>query len=171
MTHLHPTEPIPTPIANGGCGATLAAWRRLEHRQLGAGYRTFPDRALEPWNGEVRPFGRVGVWRGGGRPNISVAAPFVWRCLTGSTLAPFPHSAHRTGRADLSGSAAIAGFCPHGTRRAALPQRALQGGPEASPNARRVAQPSLAFAPEPSGASAMAQVSPKGRSDGTPHAA
>ena len=37
-------------------GATLAAWRRLEHRQLGAGYRTFPDRALEPWNGEVRPF-------------------------------------------------------------------------------------------------------------------
>src|SRR4029077_13532078 len=22
---------------------------------------------------------------------ISVAAPFVWRCLTGSTLAPFPH--------------------------------------------------------------------------------
>ena len=37
-------------------GATLVAWRRLEHRQLGAGYRTFPDRALEPWNGEVRPF-------------------------------------------------------------------------------------------------------------------
>jgi hypothetical protein len=31
-----------------GYGATLAAWRRLEHRQLGAGYRTFPDRALEP---------------------------------------------------------------------------------------------------------------------------
>jgi S1-C subfamily serine protease len=45
--------------------------------------------------------GRVGVWRGGCRPNISVAAPFVWRCLTGSTLAPFPHSAHRTGRADF----------------------------------------------------------------------
>src|SRR5215472_10133001 len=45
--------------------------------------------------------GRVGVWRGGCRPNISVAAPFVWRCLTGSTLAPFPHSAHRTGHADF----------------------------------------------------------------------
>ena len=30
--------------------------------------------------------GRVGVWRGGGRPNISVAAPFVWRCLTGLLL-------------------------------------------------------------------------------------
>jgi hypothetical protein len=32
----------------------------------------------------------------------------------------------------FSGSAAIAGFCPHGTRRAALPQRALQEGPEAA---------------------------------------
>src|ERR1700757_1765083 len=32
------------------------------------------------------------MWRGGCRPNISVAAPFVWRCLTGSTVAPFPHT-------------------------------------------------------------------------------
>jgi len=39
--------------------------------------------------------GRVGVWRSGCRPNISVAAPFVWQCLTGSTVAPFPHPAHR----------------------------------------------------------------------------
>src|SRR6478735_7325892 len=45
--------------------------------------------------------GRVEVWRGGCRSNISVAAPFVWRCLTGSTLAPSPHPAHRTGHADL----------------------------------------------------------------------
>jgi predicted RecB family nuclease len=30
------------------------------------------------------------MWRGGGRSNISVAAPFVWRCLTGSAVAPFP---------------------------------------------------------------------------------
>src|SRR6266446_6229411 len=75
--------------------------------------------------------GRVGMWRGGVRLNISVAAPFVWRCLTGSTLAPFPHPAHRTGHADLSGSAAIAGFCPHRTHRAALPQWALQEGPDA----------------------------------------
>src|SRR4249919_1860351 len=44
--------------------------------------------------------GRVEVWRSGCRLNISVAAPFVWRCLTGSTLAPFPHPAHRTGHAD-----------------------------------------------------------------------
>ncbi len=45
--------------------------------------------------------GRVEVWRGCCRPNISVSAPFVWRCLTGSTLAPFPHPARQTGRADF----------------------------------------------------------------------
>ena len=75
--------------------------------------------------------GRVGMWRGGGRSTMSVAAPFVWRCLSGSAITPFPHPAHRTQRADLSGSAAIAGFCPHRTHRAALPQWALQEGPEA----------------------------------------
>ena len=41
------------------------------------------------------------MWRGGCRSNISVAAPFVWRCLTGSAMAPFPHPAHRTGQADF----------------------------------------------------------------------
>src|SRR6185437_1572444 len=45
--------------------------------------------------------GRVEVWRGCCRLNISVSAPFVWRCLTGSTLAPSPHPARQTGRADL----------------------------------------------------------------------
>ena len=45
--------------------------------------------------------GRVGMWRGGSRLNISVSAPFVWRCLSGSTVTPFPHPAHRTGHADL----------------------------------------------------------------------
>ena len=32
---------------------------------------------------------------------IAVPAPFVWRCLSGSTVAPFPHPAHRTGHADF----------------------------------------------------------------------
>src|SRR6266536_184115 len=41
------------------------------------------------------------MWRGGFRLNISVAAPFVWRCLSRSTIAPFPHPAHRTGQADF----------------------------------------------------------------------
>jgi len=35
------------------------------------------------------------------RSSMSVSAPFVWRCLSGSTIAPFPHPAHRTGRADF----------------------------------------------------------------------
>jgi hypothetical protein len=45
--------------------------------------------------------GRVEVWRGDVRLSMSVSAPFVWRCLSGSTMAPFPHPAHRTGRADF----------------------------------------------------------------------
>jgi len=49
----------------------------------------------------IAVFGRVEMWRGGCRPDISVAASFVWRCLSGSTMTPFPHPAHRTGHADL----------------------------------------------------------------------
>ena len=45
--------------------------------------------------------GRVEMWCGGCRSDISVSAPFVWRCLSGSTVTPFPHPAHRTGRADF----------------------------------------------------------------------
>jgi hypothetical protein len=44
---------------------------------------------------------RVEMWRGGCRSHISVSASFVWRCLSGATVAPFPHPAHRTGHADL----------------------------------------------------------------------
>jgi hypothetical protein len=40
------------------------------------------------------------MWRSGCRSYISVSASFVWRCLSGSTAAPFPHPAHRTGQAD-----------------------------------------------------------------------
>src|SRR5215216_3779327 len=45
--------------------------------------------------------GRVEVWRGGFVSNISVSASFVWRCLSGSTMTPFPHPAYRTGHADF----------------------------------------------------------------------
>ena len=41
------------------------------------------------------------MWRGGSRSGLSVAAPFVWRCPSNLAVAPFPHPAHRTGRADL----------------------------------------------------------------------
>jgi transposase len=63
---------------------------------------------LNHWRGLCRylddgriEIGRVEMWRGCGRPSISVSAPFVWRCLTNSTLAPSPHPARQTGRADF----------------------------------------------------------------------
>ena len=51
-------------------------------------------------NGRLE-IGRVEMWRGSGRLGLSVAAPFVWRCPSNSALTPFPHPAHRTGRADF----------------------------------------------------------------------
>jgi ABC-type amino acid transport substrate-binding protein len=51
---------------------------------------------------DILEMGRVGMWRGGHRSGISVAASFVWRCLTSLTIAPFPHPAHRTERALLT---------------------------------------------------------------------
>src|ERR1700739_2546776 len=61
--------------------------------------------------------GRVEMWRGGCRPNISVAAPFVWRCLTGSTVAPFPHSPHPTGHSDFPPPASRQDVTPSPTAR------------------------------------------------------
>ena len=56
--------------------------------------------------------GRVEMWRGGCRLHISVAASFDWRCLSGSTMAPFPHPAHRTGQADFPQPALGQDFTP-----------------------------------------------------------
>src|ERR1700687_3071974 len=56
--------------------------------------------------------GRVEMWRSGCRLNISVAASFVWRCLSGSALTPFPHPAQRTGQADLPHPALGQDFTP-----------------------------------------------------------
>ena len=39
--------------------------------------------------------------RGGDRFDLPVSAPFVWRCPGSLAVAPFPHPAHRTGRAGL----------------------------------------------------------------------
>ena len=49
--------------------------------------------------------------------NISVAASFVGRCLTSSTMAPFPHLAHRTGRARLRHPALGQDLTPSPTAR------------------------------------------------------
>ena len=59
--------------------------------------RSCPSRRLR----RTAEMGRVGMWRGGVRSGISVAAPFVWRCLNGLTIAPFPHPPHRTWRANF----------------------------------------------------------------------
>src|SRR5258705_12051551 len=41
-----------------------------------------------------------------------LSASFVWRCLSGSTMTPFPHPAHRTGHADLPHPALGQDFTP-----------------------------------------------------------
>ena len=56
--------------------------------------------------------GRVEMWRGDVRLSMSVPAPFVWRCLSGSAVAPFPHPAHRTGHADFPHPALGQDFTP-----------------------------------------------------------
>jgi len=67
-------------------------------REIRSAFKVKPTSARQKLRSES---GRVEVWRGGCRSNISVAAPFVWRCLTGSAMTLFPHPAHRTGHADL----------------------------------------------------------------------
>ena len=61
--------------------------------------------------------GRVGMWRGGSRFGLSVAAPFVWRCPSTLAVAPFPHPSHRTGRADFPHPALGQDFTPSPTAR------------------------------------------------------
>jgi hypothetical protein len=81
---------------------------------------TISTRCVYYRNAAIRwPSGRVEMWRGGCRLNISVAAPFVWRCLSGSTVAPFPHPAHRSGHADLPHPALGQDLTPSPTARRA----------------------------------------------------
>src|SRR5579863_7516446 len=80
-------------------------------------------------------FGRVGVWRDGVRLSMSVTAPFVWRCLSGSAVAPFPHPPHRTGRADFPHPALGQDLTPSSTAR-----RAQAGSGVRARSARRGAR-------------------------------
>src|SRR5687768_925858 len=68
----------------------------MRRNELGMSFGALPFRSA------ILVGGRVGMWRGGGRSSISVAAPFGRRCPTSQTIAPFPHPAHRTGRALLT---------------------------------------------------------------------
>jgi hypothetical protein len=49
----------------------------------------------DPHTALLHDQGRVEMWRGGFRLHISVSASFVWRCLSGVAVTPFPHPAHR----------------------------------------------------------------------------
>src|SRR5208337_1183678 len=78
----------------------------------GSPWPQYPRKRIRRLTAAASEMGRVEMWRGGGRPNISVAASFVWRCLSGSTVTPFPHPAHRTGHADLPHPALGQDFTP-----------------------------------------------------------
>jgi hypothetical protein len=66
------------------------------------------DHTLKRWDALVRyvddgryPIGRVGMWRGGAQFGQSARASHSQPCVTPSSIAPFPHPAHRTGHADF----------------------------------------------------------------------
>ena len=64
----------------------------------------------------------------------TIADKLKRRCPRMTCRVEVPVTRHlflRSRRAALSGGSAIAGFCPHRSHRAALPQWALQDGPEA----------------------------------------
>ena len=71
-------------------------------------------------------FGRDGMWRGSSRTGLSVAAPFVWRCLSTLAVAPFPHPSHRTGPADFPHPALGQDFTPSPTARHAPSARGVR---------------------------------------------
>src|SRR5207253_10093714 len=99
-----------------------AAWDRLFlslGRRLIGPPNKMRDHALAGFFTILRLIGRVGMWRGGSRFGLSVAAPFVWRCPSNLAVAPFPHPAHRTGRADLPHPALGQDFTPSPTTRRA----------------------------------------------------
>ena len=113
LTRSGSPDPIRLPIA--GLRQTIEGWEasRLSPFPL---RRCLTGAFLPKLNSQGAPFqarrGRVGMWRGDIRSGMRVSAAFVWRCLSGSTIAPFPHppghrrrspapGSHRTWRADF----------------------------------------------------------------------
>src|SRR5271155_4720427 len=80
---------------DGDEGVDMRQSRKLDQDVFGLGPPIQDDDLIC----DLVQVGRVGVWRGDVRLSMSVSAPFVWRCLSGSTIAPFPRPAHRTGHA------------------------------------------------------------------------
>src|ERR1700693_2004132 len=95
--------------------------------------------------------GRVEMWRSGCRLNISVSASFVWRCLSGSALTPFPHPAHRTGHADFPHPALGQDFTPSPTARRAQARLGVRARSAHKARLSRYSRPvyGMAFAAAP----------------------
>jgi len=74
------------------------------HPKSDGNSKTPPEAGIDRSPQQNVAMGRVGVWRGGFRLSMSVAAPFVWRRLSGSTLAPFPHGTAANGYGAYHGS-------------------------------------------------------------------
>jgi hypothetical protein len=80
---------------------------------VASGWSVWPGGARTHWKAPpCHGARRVEMWRGDVRLSMPVPAPFVWRCLSGSAVAPFPHPAHRTGRADFPHPALGQDFTP-----------------------------------------------------------
>jgi hypothetical protein len=117
LIRRHRSDDAPFAVLSSSRVIRSSSFRTLNHVHPVAPNpkRLFPELPAHPTCRGSRPneaIGRVEVWRGGCRSNISVAAPFVWRCLTGSAMAPFPHPAHRTGHADFPHPALGQDFTP-----------------------------------------------------------
>ncbi len=94
------THPKPGPVVEAGRDRPLCLLRSPNQQQGALCVPALRDRPLATsasrWcDKEMAGMRRVEVWRGGVRLGMSVSAPFVWRCLSGSAVAPFPHPAHR----------------------------------------------------------------------------
>jgi hypothetical protein len=103
--------------AQDGWGMVLPTGNRsrsvscYEGRELGSA-SPLMGAELPSWPSRGDANGRVEMWRGGGRPNISVVRLFRLAVLSGSAMTPFPHPAHRTGQADLPHPALGQDFTP-----------------------------------------------------------
>ena len=116
VTPAFPQHSPPRLLPAAACGGLRSA---PDHRTRRALLHLSYSCAPQPTHAALVTHGRVGMWRGGVRSTMSVAAPFVWRCLSGSAITPFPHPAHRTQQADFPHCALGQDLTPSSTARRA----------------------------------------------------
>ncbi len=94
-----------------------------------------PRKPTFSWPSLTSGFGRVGMWRGGGRIGLSVSAPFVWRCLNSRAnySVSTPRSSNRTCATNASGSRTRHHTFAHGRSRAAIRPTARAVEPQRHP--------------------------------------